>query len=157
MRPPKSSAALNAPGPSLRAQVVRLLARREYSRAELEARLIAKGASRSDLTIVLDELSALGYVSNERYARAFAEQKAGRYSQRSIASELKYKGVDTEDIGAALATAGVDDASALEALWQRRFGRPPADNREKARQVRFLQTRGFSLSAILGLLRKLES
>jgi regulatory protein len=155
--PPKNSAALNAPGPSLRAQAIRLLARREYSRAELEARLIAKGASRIDLAIVLDELSALGYVSNERYARAFAEQKAGRYSQRSIASELKYKGVEMEDIGAALATAGVDDASALEALWQRRFGRPPADNREKARQVRFLQARGFSLSAILGLLRELAS
>jgi regulatory protein len=154
LRPPKNSAARSAAGPSLRAQAVRLLARREYSRTELEARLIAKGATRDELTPVLDELAALGYVSNERFARALAEQKAGRYSQRSIASELKYKGVDADDIGAALATAGVDDASALEALWQRRFGRPPADNREKARQVRFLRARGFSLSAILGLLRK---
>jgi regulatory protein len=153
-RPPKNSAALNAAGPSLRAQAVRLLARREYSRAELEARLIAKGAARSEVAAVLDELAALGYVSNERYARAIAEQKAGRYSRRNISSELKAKGVDADDIDAALAAADIDDASALEALWQRRFGRPPADNREKARQVRFLQARGFSLSAILGLLRK---
>ena len=156
-RPPKNSAAQNAAGPSLRAQAVRLLARREYARAELEARLVAKGASRADVSAVLDELSALGYVSNERFAQALAEQKAGRYSRRSIASELKAKGVDADDIHAALATTGVDDASALEALWQRRFGRPPADNREKARQVRFLQSRGFSLSAILGLLRKVAS
>jgi regulatory protein len=49
--------------------------------------------------------------------------------------------------------AGLDDAAALAALWQRRFGRPPADEREKARQVRFLQSRGFALSAILKLLR----
>jgi regulatory protein len=153
-RPPKNSAAPNAAGPSLRAQAVRLLARREYSRAELEARLVAKGAARSEVAAVLDELAALGYVSNERYARAIAEQKAGRYSRRNIASELKAKGVDADDIDAALAATDIDDASALEALWQRRFGRPPADNREKARQVRFLQARGFSLSAILGLLRK---
>jgi regulatory protein len=134
-----------------------LLARREYSRTELEARLVGKGAVRGEVAAVLDELAALGYVSNERYARAIAEQKSGRYSRRRIASELKAKGVDADDIDAALATTGVDDASTLEALWQRRFGRPPADNREKARQVRFLQARGFSLSAIFALLRKVAS
>jgi regulatory protein len=153
-RPPKNSAAQSAAGPSLRAQAVRLLARREYSRAELEARLVAKGAARDEVATALDDLAALGYVSNERYARAIAEQKAGRYSRRSIASELKAKGVDADHINAALATTAIDDASALEALWQRRFGRPPGDNREKARQVRFLQARGFSLSAIFALLRK---
>ena len=153
-RPPKNSAAPNAAGPSLRAQAVRLLARREYARAELEARLVAKGASRTDVAVVVDELAALGYVSDERYARAFADQKSGRYSRRGIAVELKAKGVGAGDISAALATILVDDASALEALWQRRFGALPADDREKARQVRFLQARGFSLSAILAFLRK---
>jgi regulatory protein len=153
-RPPKNSAAQNAAGPSLRAQAVRLLARREYARAELEARLIARGASRADVAAIVDELAALGYVSDERYARAFADQKSGRYSRRGIAGELKAKGVGAGDISAALATILVDDASALEALWQRRFGTLPADDREKARQVRFLQARGFSLSAILAFLRK---
>jgi len=43
---------------------------------------------------------------------------------------------------------------ALEALWRRRFGTAPADDREKARQVRFLHARGFALSAILKLLRQ---
>jgi regulatory protein len=156
-RPPKNSAAPKAAGTSLRAQAVRLLARREYSRAELEARLVAKGASRDDIAVVLDELSALGYVSNERFARAFAEQKAGRLSRHRIASDLKARGVDGDDIAAALATAGVEDASTIEALWQRRFGTSPANDREKARQVRFLQSRGFSLSAIFTLLRKVAS
>ena len=153
-RPPKSSAVQKAAGPSLRSQAIRLLARREYARAELEARLVGKGASRNDVAAVLDELAALGYVSNERFAQAFAVQKSGRYSRRSIAAELKAKGVEAAAIDAALAATGVDDTSVLEGLWQRRFGQPPADNREKARQVRFLQSRGFSLSAILGLLRK---
>jgi regulatory protein len=153
-RPPKNSAAPSAAGPSLRSQAVRLLARREYARAELESRLVAKGASRENIAVVLDELSALGYVSNQRFARAFAEQKAGRLSRQRIASELKARGVDADEIVAALATAGADDAATIEALWQRRFGAPPANDREKARQVRFLQSRGFSLSAIVTLLRK---
>src|SRR5438093_380804 len=50
--------------------------------------------------------------------------------------------------------AETDDEKALRALWQRRFGKPPTDERAKARQVRFLQARGFALSAIFKLLRQ---
>ena len=82
-----------------------------------------------------------------------AAQGAGRYSRRRIAEELKAKGVARSDIDTALAGADIDDEAALRALWQRRFGRPPENEREKARQVRFLQARGFALSAILKLLR----
>lgn len=141
--------------PALKAQAVRLLARREYARAELEDKLVAKGAARSEARAVLDELAAGGYLSNERYAHAVSRQMAGRYSRRSIAGELKAKGVGADDIAAAIETNGVDDATALEALWRRRYGEPPANDREKARQIRFLQTRGFAVSAILKLLREL--
>jgi regulatory protein len=82
-----------------------------------------------------------------------ATQKAGGYSRRSIAEGLKSKGIARTDIEQALAEAETDDEKALRALWQRRFGKPPADEREKARQVRFLQARGFALSAIFKLLR----
>jgi regulatory protein len=139
---------------SLRAQAISLLARREYARSELERRLIAKGAPRSEVGLVLDELIAQGYLSDARYARAMADRKAGGYSRRSIAEVLKSKGVARADIERALTEAETDDEKALRALWQRRYGRPPMDEREKARQVRFLQTRGFALSAILKLLRE---
>jgi regulatory protein len=139
---------------SLRAQAISLLARREYARSELEQRLIAKGAPRSEVGPVLDELIAQGYLSDARYARAMAARKAGGYSRRSIAEVLKSKGVARTDIERALTEAETDDEKALRALWQRRYGKSPVDEREKARQVRFLQTRGFALSAILKLLRE---
>jgi len=138
---------------TLKSQAIRLLARREYARNELEEKLAAKGADRNELRLMLDELTSLGFLSDERYARTVANQKAGRYSRRSIAGGLKAKGVGTDAIGAALSEADASDESTLLALWQRRFGRVPADEREKARQVRFLQSRGFALSAILKLLR----
>jgi len=139
---------------SLRAQAIRLLARREYARSELEHRLIAKGAPRNEVGFVLDELIAQGYLSDARYARAMATQKAGGYSRRSIAEALKAKGIARTDIERALVEAEADDGKALRAVWQRRFGKPPTDEREKARQVRFLQARGFALSAIFKLLRE---
>jgi regulatory protein len=142
------------PATPLRAQALRLLARREYARAELEQRLLAKGADGEQVRALLDELQVQDYLSNQRYARAVTSQKAGRYSRRSIAAELKAKGVGSDDVAAALAEASPDDAIALETLWRRRFGAAPADEREKARQVRFLQARGFALSAILKLLKE---
>ena len=34
------------------------------------------------------------------------------------------------------------------AVWQKKFGTPPADAAEKLRQMRFLQVRGFSSEVV---------
>ena len=91
-----SDAAKEWPTASLLAQAVRLLARREYARAELEQKLVAKGWERLEVRTALDELTARGYLSNARYAHAVAAQRAGHYSRRRIAGELKAKGVARE-------------------------------------------------------------
>jgi regulatory protein len=146
-----------APGkpPSLRAAAIRLLARREYGRAELTDRLLARGADRADVDCALDELERQGYLSDSRYAQAVVSRMAGRYGRRAIAHELKEKRVAPE--AAAGALAGLDpgdDLAEATAIWRRRFGVPPADEREKARQVRFLLARGFSTSVALKVLRQ---
>jgi regulatory protein len=138
---------------TLRAQAIRLLARREYARAELESRLVGAGADLAEVRNILDDLGAQGLLSDQRFAQAVVSQKAGRYSRRNIAGGLKAKGVASSDIDNALREADLDDDTALRALWQRRYGQLPAGDREKARQVRYLQARGFSISAILKLLR----
>jgi regulatory protein len=143
--------------PSLREQAIRFLARREYARSELEQRLVAKGGERDAIRAVLDALAAEGYLSDTRYARAVVAQKSGSQSRRGIVASLRAKGVGREDIDLAVAESELDDDAALRALWQRRFGEPPADERAKARQVRFLQARGFALSAILKLLRSRDA
>ena len=140
---------------SLKAQAIRLLARREYARDDLEQRLIAKGAERDEVAAVLDELSSQGLLSNERFAHALVAQKSGSYSRRSIRGELKRKGISGEAIAGALGDAPVEDEAVMLALWQRRFGTPPVNDREKARQIRFLQSRGFELSAIFKMLKTL--
>lgn len=138
---------------SLTARAIAYLARREYARAELRNKLLATGALSDEVDPVLDDLAAQGYLSDERFAHALVRQKSGAYSKRSIAQTLKAKGIPGEVVTEALAGGDADDAVTLVALWRRRFGRAPADDRERARQVRFLQSRGFGLSAILKLLR----
>ncbi len=148
---PSSSA---RPPKSLKARAIGALARREYSRAELRAKLVRGGAAPEEAETVLDEVAALGYLSDARFAQAEVSRRAGTWSRRAIAASLKEKGVAADVAGAALAIADADDREVMVALWRRRFGSPPANEREKARQVRFLQSRGFGLSAILRLLRE---
>jgi regulatory protein len=131
-----------------------MLARREYARAELSHRLLQRGADRAEVERVLAELEALGYLSDARFASAVVHHKAGRYAKRAIAYELKEKGVTSAAAKAALgALDNVDELAEATTLWRRRFGVAPGDEREKARQVRFLLARGYSASIAFKVLR----
>lgn len=155
-RPPdRDELAVAAKSPATpKALAVRWLARREYSRAELAQRLRHRGIAAADVERALDELAAAGYLSDARYAMALVAQRAGRYGKRAIVHALKERGIDAENAAAALAPlAETDELADAQSLWQQRFGEPPANNREQARQVRFLQARGYSLSVALRVLR----
>ncbi len=133
---------------------VRYLARRDYSRAELAQRLTRRGIEPAAIEQALDALAAVGLLSDTRYAASVVAQRAGRFGKRAIAYALKEKGVDASAALAALAPlAGVDEFDDALSLWQQRFGAPPTNDREKARQVRFLQSRGYALSVVLKVLR----
>lgn len=150
---------MKRPPRTLKSRAIACLARREYGRAELRARLLGgyrrdDGPTPAEVDALLDELVASGLLSDARYAQAMVNRKQGTHSRRAITGTLKRQGVGAETIAAALAEVSVDDAEAMRALWQRRFGAPPLDDREKSRQVRFLQSRGFALAAIFRLLRE---
>jgi regulatory protein len=142
------------PASSIKAQAIRLLARREYGRAELAARLRAHGAPPDAIERALDELTAQGYLSDRRYADALVQSRRGRFSKRAIAHELKSRRVAGDAAQAALESLAVgDELAEAAALWARRYGAVPRDEREKARQVRFLMSRGYSLALALRVLR----
>jgi len=151
---PRSPAA-DKPPPSPKVLAVRWLARRDYSRAELATRLRRRGVAEEAIERTLDELAAAGYLSDARYAQALVAQRTGRFGKRAIAQALKERGVAPGDVEQALAPLRErDELDDARALWQRRFGHAPADEREKARQVRYLQARGYSLSTALAVLRR---
>jgi regulatory protein len=144
-----------APG-SLRARAMRLLARREHSRAELKRKLEPKVGEGDDLEILLDDLAQHGWLSDARFAEQSIRSGAARYGPVKLAHVLRAKGVGEETIAAAFGAAGGEAASSLEAVWRRRFAVPPASERDRAHQVRFLQGRGFPLEQVLRFLRQRE-
>ena len=139
---------------SARATALRLLARRDYSRAELAARLRARGVPGHEIDALLEDFERLGYVSDDRCAHALVSQRAGRFGSRAIERDLREKGIARDTAKDALAPlAQRDELADAMTQWKRRFGQPPADQREKGRHVRFLVARGFSASVAFRVLR----
>lgn len=149
--------ALAAPQPTLRSQAIKLLARREHSRAELTKKLSAKSTSATaeDINHLLDQLEGAGLLSDARTAAAYVRSHAARFGTARLSHGLRNKGIDSALIEASLAQEGIDDEPARAArIWRRKFADKPHDAREWARQARFLQSRGFSTEIIRKLLKE---
>ncbi len=131
----------------LRERALRLLARREHSRAELKRKLAPHGSD-GETERLLDELEQAGYLSDVRYTEALARSRRGRYGSVRLAQELHAKGVADALARQALAEARAHDLEDCHALWQKRFGVRPASQQEKARQYRFLTARGFPAEVV---------
>jgi len=142
--------------PSLRARAMRFLARREHSRQELSRKLERVAAEGDNVELVLDELSAKGWLSDSRYAEQSVRAKARRYGPLKVAHDLRAKGVGDEAIADAFRAAGVDGAANMDSVWRARFSTAPSNERERARQARFLQGRGFALDEVLRFLREVS-
>ena len=127
------------------AAAIALLARRDFARAELHAKLRSKGFEATAAEEVVAGLAARGVIDDRRFAENYVNWHAQRgQGPIRIAAELRRHGVPDALVDAAL--AGGPDWRALASRARRaRFGgQPPASWTDKARQARFLQYRGFS-------------
>lgn len=131
---------------ALRGKALGLLTRREHSRVELQCKLSDQGGRDELIDQVLDELVERRLQSDERFAEVFVRSRAEKgYGPRAIAADLRTRGLEAEAVEAALAESGYDWTVQAIEVRQRRFGRAlPLDVRERARQLRFLQYRGFT-------------
>jgi len=136
------------PQPSLRSRALAMLARREHTRAELARKLAPFSESDGDVAAVLDELAARKLLSDERYAEARVTALSRKFGAARIEHELRAKGVSAPTAERAVRGARETEVDRARAAWQKRFGSPPADALEKAKQMRFLQSRGFSFDVI---------
>jgi regulatory protein len=132
----------------LRERALRLLARREHSRLELSQKLSRLGATEQDIEALLDQLQASGKLSEARLVEQTLAIRGKRYGHLKLKHELRAKGVSDAQIAEGLGRSKILELQAATAIWQRKFGQFPKSIQEKARQVRFLQNRGFSLEVI---------
>ena len=131
---------------SVRETAMNLLARREHSRRELRDKLLLRGYEDDEITPALQRLSREGLLSDERFAESFIHSRMQRGSGPvKIRAELRQRGVADEIIAGLLDERDCVWLERAEAVRSKKFGAAlPVEFKEKARQARFLQYRGFS-------------
>jgi regulatory protein len=134
---------------------VTLLARRDYSTHELKKKLKDRGYSEHAYEVVVDDLESMGKMDDERYSQNFVAYRARRgHGPARIRSQLKTSGLSRATIDEAVKGEDAPDFLALaRSVRARKFGpEVPKDRKERARQARFLQYRGFSTDHIRAVL-----
>lgn len=119
------------------------LARREYSRIEIEQKLIRRFPdATAAIGPVLDQLEHEGLLSTARYLESVTRSHVRRgYGPQRIRQTLKNKGLG---MMSAASTESVDWLAEAREVRRRKFGdNLPAGPVERNRQMAFLLRRGF--------------
>lgn len=157
-------------GLSIKGRALRYLAQREYSRAELERKLmwalqrsLTRHAElepvnptklRQDVHAMLDELTDKGFLSDTRTAAQVLASKGTRFGVNRLRQELQAKGLDATLVASTLAQARLGEYEQAAQVWRRKFGTIALDTKGRAQQMRFLAGRGFSSDVIGRVLRR---
>jgi regulatory protein len=129
-----------------RLTAMNLLARREHSATELTRKLRSKGYVGETVEQVIAQLQQENLLSDARFAENYVRyRRAKGFGPLRIQQELKERGVDEALIDANLEKDSEVWLQRAAEVREKRFGgKKPQDYKEKAKQLRFLQYRGFA-------------
>ena len=143
-----------APPLSLRARALKALARREHTRQELQAKLRPFAEDPDELEPLLDDLEKRGWLSEARFVEQLTTVRRRRFGAARILDELREKGVSDTALAAAQSLLKDSEVDAARAVWKKKFGSLPTTLEERAKQSRFLASRGFSAEVVHAVLKK---
>jgi regulatory protein len=141
----------------LRERALRLLARREHSRAELVRKLRTAGFEQVDIDLLLNEFEEKKWLSDRRFAESYVADHRARAGSVKLAYDLRQRGVSGAVIEDVLRENRDSELERAREVWRKKFGSAPADATEEARQIRFMQSRGFEVDVIRCAIRRRES
>lgn len=139
--------------PSLKGRALRLLSQREHSRAELARKLAAHEEVPGELAKALDELQARDFINDGRAVDSLINRRAGKLGSARIKQELATKGLSGEAVAEALEHLKDTEFSRAQEVWRKKFGTPAQDPQARAKQLRFLITRGFNAEVVRRVLK----
>lgn len=134
----------------LRRAAMNLLARREHSCLELTRKLRAKDFTDSEIQQVITALTNESLLSDTRYIESYVHARHQKgYGPLKIEAELLSRGISKELIEHHLKIADNAWFAAAKKSWRKRFkGILPGDFKLRVKQMRFLQSRGFTSEQI---------
>ena len=139
-----------------RRAALHLLARRAYPETELRARLLQAGFAAEETETAIQFLIHEKLLDDQQYIENYIHYRRRRgFGPLRIQAELARKGLPENAIHALLCIHDSHWQTEARTVWEKRFRHGlPVDFREKARQMRFLQSRGFTQDQIEFIFRK---
>ncbi len=134
---------------SASARALRLVARRDYTRFELRAKLAPHVEDAVELEVLLNDFTDRGWISEPRVVEQLLHAKSARLGASRIRHALIKRGIPEDLIGPALVRLKESEPDRARSVLARKFSAAPLTPSERARQVRFLQTRGFSFQVAM--------
>ena len=136
----------------VRKRAMDFLARREHGEQEIAQKLIARGFDAEIVEAAVSALIADGLLSDSRFAEAFVYSRFKKGSgPQKIHAELRQRGIDDALISASMEAVGEQWRERAREVREKKFGQEsPRDFKERSRQMRFLQQRGFTSEQING-------
>ena len=131
-------------------QALSLLSHREHSKKELITKLKTRGNTEEEINVAIEQLENMNYLNDERFAEIFVRSRLSKPLGASrIQQELVQKGISSELAKIAIEEANADWFELAKQLKERKFGTAVStDFKEKAKQSRYLQYRGFDFEQI---------
>ena len=135
-------------------RAVLCLAMREHGTEELRGKLLQKGFEEADIDPAMLRLQEHGYLNDGHFCEQYIRARARRgYGPVKIGYELKTRGIASALIEQALTEVDHTWLTQIQQVRIKKFGQSmPDDIKEKAKQYRFLQYRGFTSDQIQTLL-----
>ena len=133
---------------SLTGRALRLLSAREHSRAELERKLAQFEETPGALAQVLDTLAAKDFINEDRVVASVLHRRSAKLGTARIKHELQSKGLAPDAVAQAVTELKASEPERAFAVWRKKFGTAATTPTERAKQVRFLASRGFGGEAI---------
>lgn len=143
-------------------RAMHLLEKRPYTEAELRRKLRENQYSDDLIDVALNYVKNYGYVDDEAYARQYIGTYSDSKSLRQIEQKLMEKGISKRTIESAIAEMKELGEAPDERMLIRRAIEKKGidyncrDNKEIAKLVRYLVSKGFSMELIRDELRGLD-
>ena len=146
---------------TVRHTAVRLLARREHSRAELHGKLLLRKYAQELIGPVLDQLAERGLQCDVRFAESYTRMRVQRgYGDNKIRAELQTRSLSRDIIDDALSVYSGEWADKAIAALQKKFSPmqlTDSNPRELAKMQRFLWSRGYTSADISMALKSVRN
>lgn len=144
-------------------RAINYLAKREYSRVELRNKLVKdiqnitlsneESIIHELINYVLDDLSHQNWQSDQRYAEQITRVKGTLFGVIRLKQEFKQRGLSDELMKKELGDLKNTELARATEVWQRKFGCSPINLKERAKQARFMASRGFDFETFCKILK----